>query len=247
MIRTDKKITTILNCYNRAYTLEKQIEGIRNQSIESDIWIWYNKGQEEQPFIEEKYPDILTVRANDNFKFHGRFALALLAQTPYISVLDDDIVPGKLWYQNCLDTLKKVGNGEILGGSGVTLRHKAYTGSYKHGWNSSKPTEPQRVDLVGHAWFFSKETLRHMWREEPPTYDNGEDMMFSYLAQKYGGNNTWVPPHPEDNQDMWSNVHGREWASDKHATYLKGGHLPVRNNVAAWCINNGWDTVNKIK
>ena len=33
--------------------------------------------------------------------------------------------------------------------------------------------------------------------------DNGEDIMFSYLLQKYGNIKTFVPPHPENNKELW--------------------------------------------
>lgn len=87
-------ITAILNCYKRPYTLEEQIEAIKSQSIPpKEIWVWYNK-PEDQDQIDLSHLGVKTIIANHNFKFHGRFALGLLAKTKYLAYFDDDTIPG---------------------------------------------------------------------------------------------------------------------------------------------------------
>ena len=39
--------------------------------------------------------------SSDNAYFHARFALALLAQTEYVAIFDDDSIPGPEWFENC--------------------------------------------------------------------------------------------------------------------------------------------------
>lgn len=241
-------ITVILNVYNRGYTLEKQIEAIKNQSVivkDEDIWIWYNKGTNPQPILENK--KYRTFICNQNTKFHGRFAAAMLSQNKYIAMFDDDIIPGNRWLENCIDSIEKC-NG-ILGGSGVTIKSKGYQNNIKHGWNGHiKPTTITRVDLVGHAWFMKKEWMKYMWMEEPFSWDNGEDIMFSYLSQKYGNVNTFVPPHPENDKTLWSNIDGGRYGNDENATYIHvQNHYELRDMVCVKCIDNGWKTVYNIK
>jgi len=243
-------ISVILNVYKRPYTLERQIEAIMNQSVSikpENIHVWYNKCDAVQYFPKDA--NIKTYACNWNTKFFGRFTLPLLIRTPYVAMFDDDTIPQKDWFKNCLETIEKPDFNGILGGSGVVLHQKSYIPSSKIGWNSQHLDIPARVDLVGHAWFFRQEWAKYLWYEEPHSWDNGEDIMFSYLAQKYGGINTFVPPHPENNKDLWSsdwNV-GNELGGDDNASFKIGNHYTERDNICIHCINNGWKTVNNIK
>ena len=244
------KISIILNVYKRPHTLEQQIESILNQSIKInpiDIHIWYNKSDVEQQLPKDK--DINTYICNWNTKFFGRFTIPLLVRTPYVAMFDDDTIPNKDWFKNCLETIETSETNGILGGSGVILKTKRYKPNEKVGWNGKHSDVTERVDLVGHAWFFRQEWTKYLWYENPFTWDNGEDITFAYLAQKYGGINTFVPPHPETNKNLWSSDFkiGNEIGSDKNASWLKNSHMNERNDICVYCINNGWKTVNNIK
>jgi hypothetical protein len=73
-------------------------------------------------------------------------------------------------------------------------------------------------------------------------------MFFSYIAQKYNIK-TIVPPHPENNQELWSNVPGRDrnMGNDAAASWIHNkDHMTLRNSIASTLINKGWKTV-KIK
>jgi hypothetical protein len=240
-------ITVILNVYNRPYTLESQLLAIKNQTVkveDENIWVWYNRGTVKQ--ATPKNPAHRIFVCNQNTKFHGRFAAAMLAQTEYVALLDDDVIPGTKWFENCLESMKV--NEGVMGGSGVHLYSStAYQPNHKVGWNGYHHSTVTRVDLVGHAWFFKKEWLKYMWMENPVSWDNGEDIMFSYLCQKYGNINTFVPPHPENDQELWGNVPGRDnhWGVDQNATWLHSPtHFSIRDNVVKTCVENGWKIIN---
>jgi hypothetical protein len=242
-------ISVVLNVYKRPYSLEKQIESILNQSIDikpENIHVWYNKVDGiEQP--NPKNENIKTYRCNWNTTFFGRFTIPLLCRTPYIAMFDDDVIPGKDWFMNCIEHIEKR-NG-ILGGSGIQVRGKSYRPNTVVGWNGVKSDQPIDVDLVGHAWFFKQETAKYMWLEEPPSWENGEDMFFSYVAQK-NGVPTYVPPHKSNNIELWSNVPGRDnnWGLDKNAHSLShNNHITLRNQIVSTLIDRGWKTVNNIK
>lgn len=243
-------ISVILNVYKRSYTLNKQIEAIKNQTVpikSENIHIWYNRSDVSQYLPEDD--NIKTYECNWNTKFFGRFTIPLYLETPYIAILDDDTIPQPEWFQNCLNTISKPEYDGILGGSGVILKSKAYRPSYKIGWNGIHSDNAERVDLVGHAWFFRQEWSKYLWYEKPYSFDNGEDIMFSYLAQKYGKINTFVPPHPENNIKLWSTEHksGMEIGSDENASWKQSNHNKLRDDICIHCINNGWNTVNNIK
>lgn len=244
-------ISVILNVYKRPYMLEKQIDSILNQSISispENIHVWYNKSDITQ--YRPKNEKIKTYYANWNTKFWGRFVLPFLVDTPFVAMFDDDVLPQKGWLQNCLETINKDNSNGILGGSGVILGSKSYRhGMRKVGWNGKHSDKPERVDLVGHAWFFRQEWIKYLWYEKPYTWENGEDIMFSFLAQKYGNINTFVPPHPENNKKIWStdfNV-ANTVGGDSNASFKKKPHYGLRDKICGYCIDNGWKTVNNIK
>lgn len=233
-------ITAVLTGYNRPHTLQPQLSAILQQTIpmEKDrVMLWYNKGEKEQTDLR----GIKTAFCNSNFKFHSRFAFALLAKTEYIAIFDDDTIPGIRWFENCLNTMKT--HEGILGTAGVILGSKKYTGMSKAGWNGVQAAHPIEVDLVGHGWFFKKEWLKYMWMEEPLSWETGEDIQFSYLAQKYGGIKTYVPPHPPKDTILWGSTKGALHGNDAAATYLKTGHYSTRNACVKKAIDNGWKPI----
>lgn len=239
-------ITVILNVYNRPYTLESQLEAVKNQTVkvaDENIWIWYNRGTAKQ--ATPKNPAHRIFVCNQNTKFHGRFAAAMLAQTEYVALFDDDVIPGTKWFENCLNSMKE--REGIYGTSGVVLYSEdAYQPNSKVGWNGVHLNTFSKVDLVGHAWFFKRDWLKYMWMEQPVSWDNGEDIMFSYLSQKYGNIDTFVPPHPETDLEMWGNVPGRDnqWGVDANATWLHNPtHFLLRDNIVRKCVANGWKTI----
>lgn len=80
--------------------------------------------------------------------------------------------------------------------------------------------------------------------EEPLSWDTGEDIQFSYLAQKYGGIKTYVPPHPPGNTDLWGSIQGALHGNDAVATYLtKTDHYSARNACVTKAIDGGWKPI----
>jgi hypothetical protein len=244
--KQDKTITVILNSYRRPYNLEMQIKAIREQTVKPvQIWLWVNDHEDNRNFNYENL-DIDRIFQNDyNWKFYGRFAAALLADTEYVAIFDDDTIPGNQWFQNCISTMS-IKEG-ILGSAGVTLNDKFYVKHDRCGWPTQN-SEITRVDLVGHAWFFKREWLQYLWREKPTTWDNGEDIQFSYLAQKYGNIETFCPPHPPENKSLHGSILGNELGIDNKATSTNSSishkqFFSERDLCVQTAIKGGWKTV----
>lgn len=252
-------ISVILNVYKRPYTLKTQIEAVLATELvlPEDIHVWINTPEaghnsEETARIiafAANYSDKIKIyHCNHNTKFWGRFTIPLLCRTPYIAMFDDDVVCGKDWLKNCMNNI--VGEDGILGGSGIIVHGKGYRPNTVVGWNGQRSNEKTYVDLVGHAWFFKKETAKAMFMEEPPSWENGEDMFFSYAAQKHLGLKTYVPPHPPRQREMWSNVPGRDnqWGFDNNAHSLtQKNHIQLRNKIVSDLIDRGWKTVRNVR
>jgi len=243
-------ITVILNCYRRPYNLKMQIESLRNQSIKpKQIWLWINDHEDNRDF--DPYTlDVDRVFKNDyNWKFYGRFAAALLADTEFIAIYDDDTVPGSRWHENCIETMKT--HEGILGSAGIILKSQHYINHDRCGWPTQN-LQVTEVDLVGHAWFFKREWLRYLWQEKPVTWDNGEDIQFGFMAKIHGGIPTYCPPHPPDDRSLHGSVLGNELGIDNKATSTNSAvshqqFFSERDRCVQEGLKRGWKTVRSIK
>jgi len=237
-----KDITVILNCYRRPEYLKEQIEAVRNQTVLAEqIWVWVNHHEDNADFDFESLNVDRVIRNDYNWKFYGRFSAALLAQTHFVALFDDDTIPGPRWFENCLTTYKT--HPGILGGVGVQLKEERYYGHHRVGWSNPNP-EVEEVDLVGHAWFMPRSSVMDLWREIPYCWDNGEDIQLSYLSQKYSATKTYVPPHPLDEPQMHSSTKGMEYGVDTKATSRPTNHqvfYSERDNCVRNAIDNGWN------
>ena len=205
-IKNMSEITVVLNVFKRLHNLQKQIDSLNSQTIKPNkILIWKNKSEQDLP--PEILSQALVSQNNYNYGVWARFAFALNAKTKYICVFDDDTIPGKKWFENCLTTMDNCEG--LLGTRGLRFKSK-YRYSPNEGFGWDNPTSNiKRVDIVGHSWFFKREWLAAFWRELPPidsSHIAGEDIHFSYTLQKYFGLNTFVPPHPENDKQLWGSL-----------------------------------------
>ena len=236
-------VTVVLNCYKRAEYLKEQIEAIKAQSVKVDeIMIWSNKPEEGQQYNLDSL-DCKVAYSNTNLKFHARFAYGLLAKSEYVAFFDDDTIPGKDWFKNCLSCMGD--NNYILGASGVRLESDQYDPHKKFGWNGTRSTKMEFVDLVGHAWFMRRDTLKYLWQEYPISWENGEDIQLSAFAYMHGGIQTAVPPHPEANLNLWGSTAGYAKGNDKNASHWKSNHAPLRNEICKTLSEKGYKRVLK--
>lgn len=239
-------ITVILNGYRRTEYLPDQIAALRAQTCPpKEIWVWTNQSEDDLRDVSELADRVVV--SNSNFLFWGRFALANLARTEYVALFDDDVLPQPRWFENCVAAVKS-GHDGILGGSGVILPADAgYSSKNKAGWNGLHSDECVEVDLVGHAWFMRKTHLKYMWFEEPYSWDNGEDIHLSYMAYKHAGVRTWVPPHPDSDEALWScrPDFGKAVGRLKVATYKTSNHRDIRSEIVDSWRADGWKVVSQ--
>lgn len=243
-------ITVILNCYRRPYNLKMQVEALKAQSIPpKQIWLWVNYHEDNKDFDPSSLGVDRVFNNDFNWKFYGRFAAALLTDTEYVAIYDDDTVPGSRWHENCLDTMKT--NEGILGSAGIILKNDRYVNHDRCGW-PTKNEATTEVDLVGHAWFFKREWLRFLWQEKPVTWDNGEDIQFAFMAKIYGDIKTYCPPHPEADLSLHGSVMGNELGIDDKATSTNSSvshqqFFSERDKCVQTGLSKGWETVRGVR
>ena len=240
----DNSITVILTVYQRSEYIQKQVDALRAQTVPPDeIWVWCNSSDKLIPDVSAIVDRVII--SNSNYKFWGRFALASMARTTHVALFDDDILPQPKWIENCLNVYAN-GTEGILGGSGPLLEPTGgYSSKNKIGWNGHHLDEIAQVDLACQTWFFKKTYLKYMWFEDPLTWENGEDIHFSYMALKHGGLKTWVPPHPESEPERWScrPDFGKSVGRTKDAVYKSAGHHDIRDGIVENYRRDGWVVV----
>lgn len=233
-------ITTILTAYKRPHVLKLQIEAIKRQSVPSEIWLWSNNCNFNSLISKERLTDVKIFDCNFNWSFYGRFAAAVMVRTKFVSILDDDTIPGPHWYKNCLETFSL--SPGIIGGAGINLESvTGYRPNIRKGWPEPN-NKIDEVDLVGHAWFLPADYIReYMWRKEP-LWTNCEDMHLSAMCQIYGGIRSYTAPHPRNNKQLWSSLMARQFGNDINASHRTNATLfyKQRDEYVCRLISYGW-------
>ena len=236
-------ITAVLNGFLRPHTLKEQYEAIKAQTVtDVKIMFWGTMEDTSIDFPGEVIGACDSAVANRNHGTWGRFAFPLLTDTKYVCVIDDDTIPGKKWFENCLQTMET--HRGVLSTRGVVMdaqydREYPSPRSYKPvGW-CDQNEETVRVDMGCHSWFFEKEWLRAYWAEMPQRLPVrwGEDTHISYAVKKHFGFNTYVPPHPKDDKDMWGSNF------DKALEYGEDGHGISQSQQGNMGMHTYWNHV----
>jgi hypothetical protein len=216
-------VTAIVNLYKRPHVLDEQLAAIRAQSVKPQcIFIWNNGNTDVDLSKYKSEPNTCVFDNNHNYGVWPRFLLGFLAPTEFVCIFDDDTIPGTQWFENCLSSMKK--KEALYGTTGVVFDKSdtQYECIHRYGWHGPENTT-KYVDIVGHSWFFKRDWLNYFVREPLDIYKNlkwGEDMWFSFMLQKYAHIPTCVPPHPNDNLELWGSnpLKGRKYGSDENAT-----------------------------
>jgi GT2 family glycosyltransferase len=248
MLNSSMSIAAVLTLYRRPHTLEEQLRAVKNQTIKpSEIIIWKNGADDIKfPTISpELLEGVTIINSSKNFGVWARFSVALLCNTEYICILDDDTIPQKNWFKNCLETMKVTPG--LLGSNGLCFLEGDQYECTIHGWHSANSIT-EEVDIVGHAWFFKKAWLAHLWTFQPD-YDymlvGGEDIAFSMTLQK-AGIKTYVPPHPKDDLTVWGSLPetAQKYGTDSAAISLNlDNFMKIRTMLTYFIHEHGFETL----
>jgi hypothetical protein len=225
-------INVILTVWKRN-NLEKQLQAIQKQTADvGEIYVYQNENHIDINHLKEKYKFKHVHSKDVNFKFHGRFTLPLLFDSKYTAIFDDDTISNPKWLQHCKELCDEK---NCIVGANCRNYNKTGCGCGDGNVNHIK------CDIVGHCWFFKTEWIHYMWREKPPTYDNGEDIHFCASCKIHGDIDSYFPSQPPGDPDVWGDVM-QNLGVDEHATFKKRGHNDVRFGLYDYWIAKGWKT-----
>jgi len=223
------KITVILNHFKRK-TLCAQLESLLHQTVPFHrVWVmsFGSPNDKSLQSIVRSYNDtrISFVSSTYDFKYYGRFQMALQTDSDFVYVLDDDMIPGI----KMLQILSHVGGttkyqNSVLGSIGRILpfRQKDFTFPSYRKFRSKEAglylPDPAydiivdrivQVDFLSSSWFLSADLVKTLFVETPFTFMTGEDLHLSYQLQKYRNAGSFVLPVAADDKETWGDSEHR--------------------------------------
>lgn len=250
-ITTNFDVSVLLTVYKKPDTLEKQLSAIMKQSLKPKEILLFQDGINE-PYKISINNDLLNLfskyKINDvNQGVWERFKFAQEAKSEYICLFDDDTIPGTRWLENCHYNM--MFNKGIYGTIGIILKNfkgYPYKNYYRVGW--AQPfSKLIKVDFVGHSWFFPKKYLEYMF-DNTNKYQEykyvAEDMCLSFKC-KEKGINTYVPPHPYFNEELWGSQKEYAYKFGTTPTAISSNSNSfIKMNTALQSLKkDGWDLI----
>ncbi|KAM1040414.1 hypothetical protein FF1_029662 [Malus domestica] len=223
------KVTVILNHFKRK-TLCAQLDTLLQQTLPfHHVWVLSFGSPNELSLkrIVDSYNDsrISFISSSYDFKYYGRFQMALQTEADLVYILDDDMIPGK----KMLQILSHVAGTEkyknaVLGSIGRILpfRQKDFTFPSYRKFRSKEAglylPDPAyditldkivQVDFLSSSWFLSAELIKTLFTETPFTFSTGEDLHLSYQLQKYRNAGSFVLPVDSNDKETWGDSEHR--------------------------------------
>jgi hypothetical protein len=227
-------VTTILTVYNRLDYLESQIESIKNQTVESDIFIHWNTSEE----YTLKYPSLIYKNQHKSAPLYNRFIHHVNISTPYIFICDDDILPGKDYLRRGIDFIEK--KNSCIVNYGMILKEGStnYEVRKRIGYDTLLE-EPKQVDMGGQGYLFKSELLRNFCNYKIHDDKWGEDIHLGFVC--YMEN---IPMYVLDS-DKYDENTSRDMSKGKrgidgYAQWRFPTHKPVRDKLIGIYSDLGW-------
>ncbi|XP_074569298.1 uncharacterized protein LOC141825938 [Curcuma longa] len=223
------RVTVILNHFKRR-TLCAQLDSLLNQTVPfHHVWV-LSFGSPNEAVLRGivgsyNHSRISFISSSYDFKYYGRFQMALQTESDFVYILDDDMIPGR----RMLEILTHVGGTEkyknsVLGSIGRILpfRQKDFTFPSYRKFRSKEAglylPDPAyditvekivQVDFLSSSWFLSADLVKTLFVETPFTFMTGEDLHLSYQLQKYRNAGSFVLPVDPNDKETWGDSEHR--------------------------------------
>ncbi|KAL8167478.1 hypothetical protein V2J09_008977 [Rumex salicifolius] len=255
------RVTVILNHFKRK-TLCSQLDSLLHQTLPfHQVWV-LSFGSPNEPTLRrivQSYNDsrISLVASSYDFKYFGRFQMALQTDSDLVYILDDDMIPGTKMLQimsHVAGTPKY--RNSVLGSIGRILpfRQRDFTFPSYRKFKSKEAglylPDPAydivvdkvvQVDFLSSSWFLSTDLVKTLFVEDPYTFATGEDLHLSYQLQKYRDAGSFVlPVDPKDKETWGDSEHRLAYVSE--TTVIFKDIVQVRDNQWWQALSSGYIT-----
>jgi hypothetical protein len=249
-------VTVLLNIWKRNH-LEEQLSSVLSQTIlPKEIWIVHYEDHVKLKSIvdhfKEIYPPIFLIASAKNLKYFGRFSIAINITTKFTWLLDDDVIPGEKWMENCVTKCESLNSliactGRIVPQNnfepekvGEVDRKNFFVGDMTYLFKNYCQ-EDTLVDYGCNSYFLKSEWLRAFWSVWPATFLSGEDIHLSATCKSVLGINTHVIQQT-DNETCGNKK--KVYGSDEVASWKQNKFISLRKEVLEYHIlNNRWKPI----
>ena len=135
-VAVDTSLTVVLNVYRRVENMLKQLDSLAASThTPTEIWVCLFATKRTDDFMrsittfknKHRAIRVHTIESGYNFKYFGRFQLAMQASTKYVAFFDDDQIPGRTTLELLVNTAEKLEHPAILGLTGRTFKKSSAT------------------------------------------------------------------------------------------------------------------------
>ncbi len=246
------KWSAIITMWKRKDYLAEQLAAINAQSIPpEEIIIILNESNLRESMIREiGGPDIKIIRSDIN-SLYSRWAISYIAKGDYISVFDDDVVPGKKWIANAIRACARY--NAVVGPAGRVYNESGLHGYYKMvtpGGNSQNSIDCSETDVycdwICNSYLFKREWVGHILsslrhNESFKTFDDIQLATSLYLS---GGIQCVTPMQPKSDPDLHGSLQ-HDYGNDSHAIWKNNSskHFAERKEYITSLIRGGYTPV----
>ena len=233
-------VTVILTVWKRNH-LEEQLSALFGQTTRPvQVRIQQSGHYVDVSEVIEAYRErVRYVCWEDNPGVFGRFESVVEVETPFVYIVDDDIIPGKRFIERALGACKRLNaiispHGRRL--SPDTCRTEMFVGD-GYEFQHSFCLEDTEVDFGNNAWFFRQEWIGYFLSEKPLYRNNGEDIHLSAMCKLLGNIPTYIPRQivPVESGNV-----KRYYSADEYALHRKPLFNKERVEVVERFRNIGW-------
>lgn len=249
--QTPKKTTwsAIITMWKRQDYLAEQLAAIRSQSIPpQEIIIILNEGHIPETKIRDLGgPEIKIIRSDIN-SLYSRWAVAYIAEGEYVSVFDDDVIPGKYWIANAIRACTSY--NALVGPAGRIYNKNGLHGYYKlvvpntDNLNTISCGETDvYCDWVCNSYLFKREWVNHAlsslrYKDSFKTFDDIQLATSLYLN---GGIRCITPMQPSFDKELHGSLR-HHYGHDAHAIWKTNSdhHFAERKSYIEGLIDKGY-------
>ena len=161
-------------------------------------------------------------------------------QSEFVMLVDDDILMGPRWTQNCLEAFSD--QEGIYGAHGsVEKSLEKYADRTIYGSVRSQNQDTVECDWIGQVYFLQPGMIAPMFAE-PMLYGgkHADDLNLCLRAWRYANIRSFVPPHPPGERDLWGNI-DPSIGNDAVASYAQKDFQRIRVETMLCEQKLGWE------
>lgn len=202
-----ENVTVILTIWKRNH-IEEQIDTLLAQTNPpAEIWIYHCCNYLRPRLkLSKQYSRIKYQLNTSDLGYFGRFTLGLHCKTPFLFIMDDDVIPTSNWIENCKNLCSE--HNSIISSAGRIIPknnyfpelisnesyfHEFYFGDGKNSIEKNFCLKNTFTDFGCNSWFLKTNWLNYFWSIRPYSFDTGEDIHLSATCSIGGGIKTLCP------------------------------------------------------